>query len=268
MSNNYEKQFKESMNRLHFSSDDKDKMYQKLMESIQASIEREEQYMKKWSLSKVAAVAAACLMITGVTALAASKITMIESNSRSGYDYNTIAEITSAQSNIKDKHDKVMPAFPETIGKGYSFDGGNITHERGKDDNGNIIDTWDNLDGVYKNDVGNTIYLSMSYKSLYNDEKTVSDTEVRDINGINVSYNYEEYLFLPDEEDEKEPDPDIKARLDSDDHFHISYGSDKPETRYFSTVSFAKEGINISIYSYDDVTSDELFSIAEELIMR
>lgn len=268
MSNNYEKQFKESMNRLHFSSDDKDKMYQKLTESIQASKEREEEYMKKWSLSKVAAVTAACLMITGVTAFAASKITMIDGNSRSDYDYNSIAEITSAQSNIKDKNDKVMPAFPKTIGDSYSFDGGNITHENGKDDNGNIIETWNNLDGTYKNNAGNTIYLSMSYKSLYDDEKTPADTEVRTIDGIAVSYNYDEYLFLPDDEEEKEPEPDVKARLDSDDHFHVSYGSDKPETRYFSTVSFAKDGIYISLYTYDNVSADELFSIAEELILR
>ena len=256
------------MNRLHFSSDDKDKMYQKLMESIQDSKEREEKYMKKWSLSKIAAVAAACLMITGVTALAESKITTIEGNTRSGYDYNTITEMTSAQTNINDKQDKVMPAFPETIGNGYAFDGGNTTHEREKDYHGNIIDTWDNLDGAYKNNAGNTIYLSMSYKSLFSDEKTPSDTEARDIEGITVSYNYDEYLFLPDGEDNKELDSDVKARLDSDDHFHVSYGSDKPETAYFSSVSFTKEGINISIYSFDDVTSDELFSIAEELIMR
>lgn len=268
MPSNYTSQFKESMNRLHFSSDDKKRIYNNLTEAIQSSKEKKDEYMKKWSFPKVAAIAVTCLMITGVTTLAVSKITVINSNSGSDYDYNSIAEMTTAQSDIKGNRNKTMPEFPESIGDGYSFDGGNITHENGMDDTGNTIETWDNLDGTYKNYSGNTLYLSMSYMSLYDDENAPVDTEVRTINGITVNYNYDEYLFLPADDEEKETESDIKERLDNDEHFHVSYGSDKPETKYSSSVSFVKDGINFSIYSYDDVSADELFSIAEELIIR
>ena len=252
------------MIKLHFTSGDKEKLYGKLTQSMQNVNEREDVFMKKWTLPKAAAVAAACLMVTGATAFAASKITTYVGSSNGSYDYTNITEMSAAQSDAQGKYESTMPEFPETIGHDYRFDGGNTVHTSGLDDSGNTVGTWDDLRAVYKNDAGNEINLFMSYKPF--DDGGVTPTDTRTIKGITVSYNYDEYLFLPDE---KEPlAPEVQSRLENDAHFYVSYGSAEAETIFYSGVHFEKDGITFNIYSRDDVTADELFSIAEELIDR
>lgn len=81
-----------------------------------------------------------------------------------------------------------------------------------------------------------------------------------------MTYNYDEYLFLPDEDTEL--DVKTKDRMEQDDHFFVSYGSDAQETVCYRNVRFQKGGISYSVFTSDEVSADELFSIAGELMNR
>ena len=260
MSGNFKNSLKNSMDTLCFSSGDKKRMYENLI-----SAESEDTIMKKLTLPRAAAVAAACVVIMGGTAFAASKITTYLSSSNSFYDYESSEEINSAAASSSNE-DVTMPEFPESIGGDYVFDGGNTVNVTGKDDNDRTVGKWDDLRAVYINQGGDTINLSMSYKPL--DSSSTAPTELRRIDGIEVSYNFDEYLFLPPTEEYEELSEDIQSRLESDDHFFVSYGSEEPETIYFSGVLFEKDGITYNVYTNSDVSADTLFNIAEELIER
>ncbi len=118
MSRSFEEEFRQSMDELRFHPAVKDRLHNKLVWSQIKTNEREANHMKKWTFKRAAAVAAACFMITGVTAFAAGKIVSYNASSRADYEYKTAAQINEADNNMN-------PAFPESLGNGFSFAGGN-----------------------------------------------------------------------------------------------------------------------------------------------
>lgn len=256
MSDSFEKAFKQSVDGLHFSSGSKEKIYHRLVQAVQTETKREGNFMKKRMIPRAAAVTAACLMLTGITAFAGSKITAYVSSSNGYYDYDEASEMAMGKID-----------FPEEIGSGYKFDGGNDVNVKGVDDGGNTVDNRDDLHAAYVNDKGDKINLAMSYGS-YGEDDDRTPTETRIINGITVAYDYDEYLFLPPKAEYETLDPDVQERLDNDDHFFVSYGTDDVETNFFSGATFEKDNIHYHIYSMDDVSAEELFMIAGELINR
>ena len=278
MSDKFERQFRQSMDKINLSSGEKEKIFKKLTQSINeksgakypksicsAPIEKKRRKnMKNWTLPKAVAIAAACIMVTGVTAFAASRIMLYEVSSNSDYDYKSAEDMNLAEYTGRLETDKDTPLFPETLGDGFIFDGGNNLNVEGEDDSGSTVDKWKDLSAIYKNKDGKTLNLYLSGKAP--DEEDRIPTETRGIKGITTNYNYDEYLFLPDED--KELAPEVKVRMENDDHFYVSYGSREEETYFFSSISFINDGISYHLLTKDDVSADELFSIAEELINR
>ena len=111
MSRYFEEEFRQSMDALRFQPADKDRLHSKLVLSQNKTNEREANHMKKWTFKRAAAVAAACFMITGVTAFAAGKISSYNASSKAGYDYKTTAQ-------LNDANDSMNPAFPRFL-KGW-----------------------------------------------------------------------------------------------------------------------------------------------------
>lgn len=250
------------MDALRFSPEDKRRIRQNILE-YQNQQEKRRTIMNKWTFPKAAVVAAALLLVTGGTVFAASKIATYHSWSNSYYDYTSVAEMNEVASGSTNDAGLTIPEFPETLGS-YAFDGGNTVHVAGADDTGNTVGKWDELSAVYKNPEGSSIFLEMSLRLPDEDDRT--PTEVRTIDGIDVTYNYDEYLVLPNED---EPlDPAIEERMNNDDHFFVSYGSDEAETFFFSGARFIKDGISYLIFSTDEIPGDDLFAIAAELIGR
>ncbi len=263
MFSNMEKEFCRSMDTLHFSPEDKERIVGKIIQCQNKTKKREDINMRKSTLPKAAAVAAACLLLTGGTVFAASKIISYEAGSNGYYDYSSVSEMNEASSDAQEKTDITMPEFPDSIGGSYTFDGGNTVYVSGKDEAGNTMDNWDDLRAVYKNAEGGIVNLTLSCKMP--DEEDRIPTETRVIDGINVTFNYDEYLVLPDED---EPlDAAVQERKDNDEHFFVSYGGDN-ETFFFSSASFVKDGVHYLIYTNDNVSADDLFSMAEELISK
>lgn len=280
MFNKIDEDFCRSMDSLHFSPEDKDRMVNRILQYQNQTKKSEganrpadgcsaptemkgRMTMKRWTLPKIAAVVATCIIATGGTVFAASKIVMYTSSSNSNYDYTSIADMNTATSDLQKKMDVTMPEFPDSLGGDYVFDGGNTVNVRGKDEAGNTIGKWDDLRAVYKNADGGVVNLNLSYNLSDDEDRT--PTETRTIDGITVAFNYDEYLILPNED---EPlDTSIQERMENDDHFFVSYGGDK-ETFFFSGASFVKDGVRYLIFTEDNVSADDLFSMAEELITR
>ena len=274
MQNKFEAEFIKAMDELHFSPEEKSRMAGNILqyqdqkekrEGADRSVPTEMKWrnkMNKWTLPKAAAVAATCLLVTGGTVFATSKIVMYTSSSNSYYDYSSVVEMNNAISDRQENVDVKMPEFPDSLG-GYSFDGGNTVYVAGKDDAGNTLGKWDDLCAAYKNEDGDIVYINLSYNLSDDEDRT--PTETRTLDGITVNFNYDEYLILPDE---KEPlEASVLKRKENDDHFFVSYGGEK-ETFFFSNASFIKDGVRYLIFTNDNVSADDLFDMAEELIAR
>ena len=147
MRKTFEDEFKKTMDALRFSPEDKKRITEKI---IQTHTEQRRINMNKWTLPKAAAIAATCLLVTGGTVFAASKIIMYTASSNANYDYSSATEMNSATSDRQENAEVKMPDFPDSLG-GYSFDGGNTVYVAGKDDSGNTLGKWDDLRAVYKN---------------------------------------------------------------------------------------------------------------------
>lgn len=255
MSRNIEEEFRRSIDELRFQPTDKDRLHNKLVWSQIKTNEREANHMKRWTFKRAAAVAAACLMITGVTAFAAGKISSYNASSKAGYDYKTTAQ-------LNDANDSMNPTFPESLGNSFSFAGGNNVHVNGVDESGNTAGEWNDLQAEYKDKAGKKVAVSATTHPADENDRTA--TESRTIGGIDVQYNCDEYLFLPDENSEL--DVAVKNRMENDDHFFVSYGSNKEETIIYKGVSFEQNGIFYHLYTSDNIGSEELFQMAAELI--
>ena len=256
MSANIEREFQDAMKGLTFSSHDKKRLLERVMQADKQHVKSEVIEMKKWSIPKAAAIALAGVMVTGGTALAASRILFYEASSPAYYEYTSAADM-----NAKEE----TPVFPETLGAGYVFDGGNDVNVSGKDDAGNTIGTWTDQNATYHHPDGTSINLSVSKQLPDDDGRTPTESQV--IAGTTVDYDYDEYLILPAEEEALTPE--IEARLETDDHFYVSYGGESSsETYFYSGVSFIKDGIYYHLYTSDDITGEELFAMAKELLTR
>lgn len=256
MSKSIEREFQSAMNDLAFSSREKKRLLDHIMYADRQNTESEVSKMKKWSFQKAAAIAFAAVMVTGGTAFAASKILYYEAGSPSSYEYTSAVEMNASEN---------ASLFPESLGNGFVFDGGNNVTVSGKDEAGNTLDKWTDLMAVYNRPDGASVSLNVSKKMPEDDGRT--PTETREIAGTTVVYNYDEYLLLPSEEDALTPE--VEARLETDEHFYVSYGGGtEPETWYYSGVSFIKDKISYYLFSADDITADELFSMAGELLKR
>ena len=260
MRKTFEDEFKKTMDTLRFSPEQKTHMAKNILQYQNKN--REDVKMNKWTLPKAAAVAATCLLVTGGTVFAASKIITYTASSNANYDYSSATEMNSATSDRQENAEVKMPDFPDSLG-GYSFDGGNTVYVAGKDDVGNTLGKWDDLRAVYKNEDGDIVNLTLSYN--LSDDENRTPTETRTIDGITVSFNYDEYLILPDENEPLEAS--VQERKENDDHFFVSYGGEK-ETYFFSNASFIKDGVRYLIFTNDDVSADDLFKMAAELINR
>ena len=174
---------------------------------------------------------------------------------------NQSKESEDTNEDIRDNSDISMAEFPDALGGSYIFEGGNTVNVGEKD--GTRADKWDDLSAVYKSADDDTVTLTLS--DMMSDEEKRTPTEIRVIDGIVASFNYDEHLVLAGEG--KSLDAAIQERMENDEHFFVSY-SDKEETYFFSSVSFVKDGVSYHIYTTDNISADVLFSMAEELILR
>lgn len=116
------------------------------------------------------------------------------------------------------------------------------------------------------NDDQDSIRLSIQDASHATSEST-SHTETREIGGISVNYDLDEYVFLPPSAEETGLSPEMQERSENDPHFFIGYGSDAEEHSYFSNISFVKDGVFYLIYGHDtNLKADDLFTMSSEII--
>ena len=99
--------------------------------------------------------------------------------------------------------------------------------------------------------------------AVLNQDLSKDTLEERVFADIQVYYNQVEYHLVPAD---YEATPEELERKESDPHYTISYGIDEERTEINSDVCFEMNGVKYLLLTSDDVSEDELFAMAEEII--
>ena len=251
------KEYIESMSLIKLSDEKKEKMISDLTKI--SPIRKEGTMKKRLGVKKTAIIVAACIMVFGVTAGAAGVATSIVSWNRIDTRTSNFEDL----SKIEEKAGMDIAAI-ESFSNGYTFKHMEVEEAKTQDAEGNDLRHFKGIDLTYIKEGCPDIYIGMNPAEMFSGSYD-SDTAAKEIDGVTVHYNYDEYLNLPDGE---RPTEEELQRAETDKHFYISDGGSDPRyTSYVSTASFEIDGIIYCILGFDlDMTADELFDMAEEII--
>ncbi|WP_026492145.1 hypothetical protein [Butyrivibrio sp. XPD2002] len=247
--------YKESMESIKFSDYEKEHMIHQILNGGAKDGGR----MKgKLDIKKLGITIAACLILFSVTALAAGEAVSIVGGNIIGTRTSSFEDL----SKIEEKAGMDIIAV-ESFSNGYTFDYMEVSEAKTQDAEGNDLRSFKGIDLTYAKDGCPDIYIGMDQADMYGDPHD-RDTAVREIDGITVHYNYDEYLNLPGDE---RPTEEELQRTETDNHFFISDGSDERYTSYVSGIDFEIDGIAYIMIGFDiDMSAEDLFGMAEEII--
>lgn len=252
--------YNNSMNELHFSGHTKEKMFRNISE--QYSRQSGGMIMKaSFRLKSAAIVAAACVLLVGGTALAASGIVSnIVSHNRIGSKTTTYVDMSKLETDIN-----MDVLTVERFSNGFTFRSAEIFDMSDYSEDGSKLADASGLNITYAKDGIPDIYLDIEpVSTIRNDEDTSMETRM--VGDVAVKYSLDEYLFLPPNM-EGQVSQELLDRMENDDHFFISYGSDQKETQMTTNLIFDVNGVHYCLMTFDTtLTVDELFDMAEELI--
>ena len=262
--------YKKNMNDIKFSDAQKEKMLCRLTEMTDQKKNGPVFGMKrKVSVKKIVAVTAACLAILGGCGVAVGKAEGVVTS----FSPDTFFSKTSDFSRLSklERRAGIDVIAVESFGNGYKFDSMDIEDWRKVDKDDKTVGRFKELRIEYvcddKPEIGVYMESDLANGHINDDpEMALRANEMRKVDGVNIYYNYDEYLGLPASKDISPTEEELR-REETDDHFFISVGSDERETYYVSSVVFEMGDVQYCIMPHGGtVSADELFGMAEEII--
>ena len=202
--------------------------------------------MRSWTFRKSAAAVVMCCLLIGTGVFAAGRIASVVSHGSSEPRVTEYAKIDELEAEAG-----FTMRTKEDFSNGFAFTGGGIVDTEGQDEQGNGLSSWKMISLTYRNAEDKELTIDAEQEASFEQDLSGNASETRTIRGTEVFYDYTE-----EEEERSRTDP----------HYTIAYGSDAPETTYSSTLCFVKDGVRYYITTFDDVSADELYLIAEELL--
>ncbi|MBR1623404.1 MAG: DUF4179 domain-containing protein [Pseudobutyrivibrio sp.] len=260
------KKYKESMDELHFSAIQKEKLFKRLSD---ANCEKNGGFMKsKFNIKKISAAVAACFVLVSGTAFAAGQVASIASSNRLFTKTSNFEKLEK----LEDDANIDVTAI-ENFSNGYTFDYMEIEDMQTYDEEQNKLHDYSGISIQYKNDGLPEVFVDMSpvideaHHIDENSDEAAKAELSRVVGDIVLYYSQDEYLFLPASEEADGPTDEEKLREETDNHFYISYGSDERETQIFSNVSFEMDNVIYVICSFDNsLSGEEFLDMAEEIV--
>lgn len=233
-----------------------------LQQSIHETIKKQSKevvFMRKFGWKKMIVAAAALCILGSMVAIGAGRITStVSSSSPTANQFPAFEDLEKAEAELGYPIQKV-----KEFSNGYQYAKGNIDPVQAMDDNGTVVDTYQDLSLLYTNSEKKKINLSISRPAADLPEPNVGSKESRDISGVPVSYNCDHYKFYP--ADVTPSEEDLKAEANGE--LYLSYGTSEIEESYFYSVTWSLDGILYNLYTMDNpLSADEMFTMAKELI--
>ena len=214
--------------------------------------------MRNWTFRKSVAAVAICCLLIGTGVFAAGRIASVVSHGSSEPAVTKYEKIDELEAEAG-----FTMRTEEEFSNGFVFTGGGIVDTEGQDEQGNGLSSWKMISLTYRNAEDKELTIDAEQEASFEQDLSENASETRTIRGTEVYYDYTEMYLVPPA---YEPTAEEEERNQNDPHYNIAYGSDAPETRYISSLAFAKDGVRYYITTFDEVSADELYLVAEELL--
>lgn len=216
----------------------------------------EEPSMRKWNAKKMIIAAAAVCVLGSITAVAAGKITMSSGYSSHNEEFTQYSQLAAKAAELG-----FEAKAPEAFSNGYQFTYGVPVHNKGMDEDGNVLRETDSLSVGYKKAGMADITIDIEGTAIY-DEASEAD-QTFEYKGITLRYSSDHYRFVPPS---YEVSAEEQARMDAGE-LYVSYGSDKVEDKVTKGIDWDDEGVRYYMLSFDNtMSSEEFYQMACEMI--
>lgn len=218
---------------------------------------KEERFMKKMNMKKVAAAAVMACALTGTVCVAAVKMSAYSTG------YSSPADEIDDFSNLSKLAKKagVTIHAKEVFDNGFAFESANVINGQDFDENGNETGSHKDVRISYKNGEKNVNYTVRKGERAYTDEELARRQPI-EADGITYYFNQDNYLFLPGEDDVTEEDKAAEAAGT----LYISLGSSEREEQVSTHLTWNADGQQHSLSGFDlDMSAEELVQMAQQM---
>ena len=247
-----EKKYIEAMKCVEIPTEIKHRILRK---SIQTKQDKEKYIMM--SKNKVGLIAAAAVLVLGITVFAANGIiSNWYSSSSSEPDYKTLPTIEQA---VKDVG--YAPVLIESFDNGYIFDSGKIVKNVLTDADNNSVEKFKSFSCQYTKD-GDAVILS---QEKYNSEMQNSGTLISSENGTDIYFMGYTNKVVPASYEMTEDD----KKAEQNGELIFSYGSDKVSIIEVRGISWVMNDMHLSLMQMDGkLSADDLVWMANCIIAQ
>lgn len=209
------------------------------------------------SKKKISLIAAAAILVLGITAFAASGIISSWCSSSSSVpDYKSLPTVQQVTKDIG-----YEPVIVDAFENGYSFKDGNIVKNNLTDEKGSSVEKFKSVSFDYEKDGDEVVFSQDKFNSqmeMAGDVvKTVKDTDIYYYSYTNkiVPANYQ----LTEDDKKAEENGELV----------FSYGSSEVEIKTVQNVAWKKDGMLYQLLQIDGkLSADELVEMAEEILNK
>lgn len=214
---------------------------------------------KHFSIKRAAILAAVCCLLIGTVCVASSGvIDSVVSWSRPN-EFRSFEQLSKAEAEAG-----YTIKAEEEFRNGYKFSEMSISHCEGQDKEGNVLESYKEINIDYEKAGEVPLYFS-AMESAFSHDDGITPVQTAGINGIEVKYYVDTYKYVPAGYELTDEDEENMKRSD----YYISEGADEISVEKHSGIVWTQDGIRYHIMSMDKVTpAEELFGMAEELINR
>ncbi len=243
-------EFQNAINSIHISPSAQRRI---LSKSLTWDQRKEQNHMV--AKKKIGLLAAAAVMILGITVFAASgAISVIIGGSREKPDYTALP---SEQTCIEDAG--FTPILLETFSNGYTFDNGNVIQNTGQDEQGKPVESFRSFLFRYTKADGEVLFSQKKLDSTL----TLDGNIITTVNGIPLFYTTYTARFVPDGYEKSQAELQAEQRGE----LVFSYGTDAVQTEEVQGLSWSNGTQYFGLTQIDgSLSAEELVQMATELI--
>lgn len=234
---------------------------------IDKLLENKQSRRRKPVWRKLAVGLAAALCLTTVGAFARGQVAYLVSSLR-------VEEMRFSVGDLQKDAEKIDAdiCIPESLA-GYAFQKGSIQYTDKMDENNNRFGTYPEISADYGTSINADdrvlMYTARKYDAELDEAGLLPQDyegqpyEVREMNGIEVFYRADAYLFVPVG---YELTAEEQARMDANE-LYVSEGSDEREEELFQIVTWQVDDVVYGIYNWNaSMTAEEMFAAAEDAL--
>lgn len=228
----------------------------KIDEQIKKSNQKEKCIMKKWHLNKKVAVAFVMAVFVSTACFAAGKAVSVVGGGHPDWLCYSYDKLNKAEKKLGFDVQAI-----EEFSNGYKFKNIDVSKNKLLDEHDNVVGKFREANMKYIKEGKPEVYICVEKTRDNNDTREPNAT--REYGEITLTYYLTHYKDVPVGYELTEED---KANLEKED-YEMSVGSDEIEESDVYSVFWEIGELRYHLMTFDtDMTSDELFDMAQEVI--